>query len=59
MIPYELDPSLHTAEPESEVLDDGFSPPQHAEPGTTMATAPTTDPEDAVPDEAFSGKSPF
>lgn len=28
MIPYDLDPSLHTAEPESTMLDDGFSPPQ-------------------------------
>ena len=28
MIPYDLDPSLHTAEPESTQLDDGFSPPQ-------------------------------
>jgi|SwirhisoilCB3_FD_contig_61_695725_length_1074_multi_3_in_0_out_0_2 hypothetical protein len=28
MIPYDLDPSLHSAEPESAVLDDGFSPPQ-------------------------------
>ena len=30
MIPYDLDPSLHTAEPESTMLDDGFSPPQLA-----------------------------
>jgi hypothetical protein len=28
MIPYDLDPSLHTAEPASKMLDDGFSPPQ-------------------------------
>lgn len=27
MIPYDLDPSLHTAAPESPLLDDGFSPP--------------------------------
>jgi hypothetical protein len=31
MIPYDLDPSLHTAEPESTMLDDGFSPPQQHE----------------------------
>ena len=31
MIPYELDPSLHTAKPESTMLDDGFSPPQHGD----------------------------
>jgi hypothetical protein len=29
MIPYDLDPSLHTGEPESTMLDDGFSPPLH------------------------------
>jgi hypothetical protein len=28
MIPYELDPSLHNAQPQSTMLDDGFSPPQ-------------------------------
>jgi len=27
MIPYDLDPSLHTTEPEPTTLDDGFSPP--------------------------------
>ena len=27
MIPYEVDPSLHTKRPEAPVLDDGFSPP--------------------------------
>ena len=30
MIPYDLDPSLHTAEPEPVTLDDGFSPPHPA-----------------------------
>jgi hypothetical protein len=32
MIPYEVDPSLHNADPEPEQFDDGFSPPhrQHA-----------------------------
>jgi hypothetical protein len=34
MIPYDVDPSLHNADPEPEQLDDGFSPPQrhHAPP---------------------------
>jgi hypothetical protein len=32
MIPYDVDPSLHTAEPEPPQLDDGFSPPAQ-EPG--------------------------
>jgi hypothetical protein len=35
MIPYEIDPSLHTGEPESPVLDDGFSPPHIGEPAAT------------------------
>ncbi|HMA08439.1 MAG TPA: hypothetical protein VKP68_11275 [Ramlibacter sp.] len=26
MIPYDIDPSLHSGEPEPAVLDDGFSP---------------------------------
>ncbi len=30
MIPYDLDPSLHSGEPEPRMLDDGFSPPQAA-----------------------------
>lgn len=30
MIPYDLDPSLHTGEPEPPSLDDGFSPPRDA-----------------------------
>jgi len=28
MIPYDIDPSLHSAEPLPPQLDDGFSPPQ-------------------------------
>ncbi len=28
MIPYDIDPSLHTGEPEPPVLGDGFSPPR-------------------------------
>lgn len=27
LIPYEIDPSLHGAQPAPPVLDDGFSPP--------------------------------
>lgn len=29
MIPYDIDPSLHTGEPEPPSLEDGFSPPAH------------------------------
>lgn len=28
MIPYDIDPSLHAAEPEQLMLDDGFSAPR-------------------------------
>jgi hypothetical protein len=28
MIPYDLDPSLHSGEPEPPRMDDGFSPPR-------------------------------
>jgi hypothetical protein len=31
VIPYDIDPSLHTGEPEPPLLDDGFSPPHPAE----------------------------
>lgn len=31
MIPYEIDPSLHTAEPEHQLLGDGFSPPHQSD----------------------------
>lgn len=29
MIPYDIDPSLHSGEPKAERLDDGFSPRSH------------------------------
>jgi hypothetical protein len=54
MIPYDLDPSLHTAEPEPQQLDDGFSPPHHEEP---RATAPATPVSGA--DALLGDKSPF
>lgn len=56
MIPYDLDPSLHAAEPESAVLDDGFSPPQ-------PVVAPEGEKEPQVPsaavDPALWAKSQF
>jgi len=39
MIPYDIDPSLYTGDPEPPMLDDGFSPPHHAEPAA-IAQAP-------------------
>ena len=44
MIPYQVDPSLHPAEPAPALLDDGFSPPPHrraeAEPKQPAAGQP-------------------
>ncbi len=41
MIPYEVDPSLHPAEPAPARLDDGFSPPAEtpSRDGVPQATA--------------------
>jgi hypothetical protein len=46
MIPYQVDPSLHPAEPAAQQLDDGFSPPRAADaehkpavPGTPVEPA--------------------
>jgi hypothetical protein len=58
MIPYDLDPSLHTAAPEPTLLDDGFSPPQH-EP--VAADPEKRDPSHSSPpvDPALWAKSAF
>jgi hypothetical protein len=56
MIPYDLDPSLHTGEPEPQKLDDGFSPPRHWEP--KQAVAPESKPVEPV-DSAHWVKSAF
>lgn len=56
MIPYEIDPSLYTAEPEPPVLDDGFSTPHHGEPAVTAETPPATD---APVDAALLPRNPF
>jgi hypothetical protein len=39
MIPYDMDPSLYTSDPEPPVLDDGFSPP-HREATNTAESQP-------------------
>jgi hypothetical protein len=54
MIPYDIDPSLHTAEPEPQQLDDGFSPPHHGEPEPAVRPVPATG-----TDAALGEKSPF
>ena len=54
MIPYDIDPSLHAAEPEPPVLDDGFSPRPHHE-----VAQPEADPRAAVADTSLSDKSAF
>jgi len=55
MIPYEMDPSLHTAEPEPVQLDDGFSPRHQEESGENVAAqhAPVAG------SDAIGEKSPF
>jgi hypothetical protein len=55
MIPYDIDPSLHTAEPEPAQLDDGFSPRHQEETGEEVA-APHAPGESA---DAIGEKSPF
>jgi hypothetical protein len=57
MIPYDIDPSLHNTEPESAMLDDGFSPPHCGERAAT-AEQPPPALEAAEPGPA-EGKSPF
>jgi hypothetical protein len=58
MIPYDIDPSLHGADPEQLSLDDGFSAPRsHGE-------APEAREEDVADgsaslEEALAGKSDF
>ncbi|MEJ6022334.1 hypothetical protein [Ramlibacter sp. PS4R-6] len=36
MIPYDVDPSLHSTQPNEPVLDDGFSPPGKDEASTAQ-----------------------
>jgi hypothetical protein len=52
MIPYDIDPSLHSTEPEHHLLDDGFSPPGPAAPSHPS-------PHEASLEEALAGKSEF
>ena len=55
MIPYDIDPSLHAAEPEQLSLDDGCSSPRsHAE---SPDPAPAEDA--AALEEALASKSDF
>lgn len=44
MIPYDIDPSLHSAQPQPAQLDDGFSPPGNETDISERATA--TEPVD-------------
>lgn len=55
MIPYDIDPSLHTAAPQQGRLDDGFSPrPQGPAPEPASAEGTAASLEDAL-----LGKSDF
>lgn len=42
MIPYDLDPSLHPAEPAAPQLDDGYSPPVAGGSGLDLSRPPVT-----------------
>ncbi len=44
MIPYELDPSLHSGEPQSAFLSDGFSPALVRVPDDTPAFRESAEP---------------
>jgi hypothetical protein len=60
MIPYDLDPSLHTAEPESAMLGDGISPPPPlVAPPQDPAPQPPLQAQGAPVDPALWAKSPF
>jgi hypothetical protein len=48
MIPYEVDPSLHTTEPEEPSLDDGFSRP-HAAQERKRAEVPAKESDELEP----------
>jgi hypothetical protein len=59
MIPYDIDPSLYTGEPEPPSFDDGFSPPPH-EPKPEAADAQAADVQAAEQiDPALWTKSQF
>ncbi|HSW16516.1 MAG TPA: hypothetical protein VLJ86_04765 [Ramlibacter sp.] len=46
MIPYEVDPTLHTAPPAPPQLDDGFAPPADNEsPGGATSAHPAAPPQ--------------
>ncbi len=49
MISHDLDPTLHTSEPEPQQLDDGFSRPHHA---ADVQPAPPTDAEPVLPEKS-------
>lgn len=54
MIPYQIDPSLHPAEPAPPQLDDGFSPPA-PEPAAGVVRGAEHEPAD----HQIGEKSPF
>jgi len=58
MIPYDIDPSLHGAEPEPTSLDGGFSPPSHETHEANPEVAPDASPAEPV-DPALWKKSAF
>jgi hypothetical protein len=45
MIPYEVDPSLHQNKPQEPLLEDGFSPPDAAQPAPPASQLPPDAPD--------------
>lgn len=58
MIPYEVDPTLHTGKPHEPMLDDGFSPPAPDAGPVPSAELPTAPPHRSA-DAVLSEKSDF
>lgn len=58
MIPYDIDPTLHSAQPGELLLDDGFSAPR-GDSDATEAPSPPATRATASLDQALASKSDF
>ncbi len=57
MIPYEIDPSLHSVDPSHDSLEDGFSP--HPDPAQAAAEQAVASAPPEHPEALLGTKSPF
>lgn len=57
MIPYEIDPSLHSVDPAQDSLEDGFSP--HPDPAQAAAEQAVASAPPEHPEALLGTKSPF